>query len=918
MSDIVFKLVSDASGFTGGFAAADAAVTKLNKGIADAEQASKEAADVAVNGGKKQGDEIDKVTKKTLSLKAQLKLLKVDLANATDPEDIERLARAAGALEDQIGDAADAARVFATDSPFEAVGNAIGSVGSKLRNLDFKGAADQSKLLLAASKQITFKESLSGMKDLGTTLLNTGKALLMNPIFLVGAAVALIIANFDELKNSGGVIGGFFQGISGAVQGLTDGLAKLTDYIGLTDIAFQKLQQNRLEKLGVLLEDGTKKFDRYLSVQKAYGKETTDIEKKKQDFIIQNSFLQLATLEKLIKANGKATDEQKKQIKDLTNAANDAATQKLVIDAEAQKKAADDREKANEKIRQNQEAFRQALIDLEKRAQQKELEGLSGVARLDMQRKLANEEIKLLEDTLIKKSIAAGKGNKLGVEQEKQLANLKTAVIVEYNKGVLALAIAEANKEAEIQKNKAATELQFLELRNTITKNGVEKIKVAEGSSALEKEIFENEKNKSLLQLELKFQEDKLKLVIAQIQAEANAKKTALQGELIGLGTDSSPAAEARKKQIANEIQSIEQGAVLTSQAASSAFEKVKSDIDTQITGIDGVLKKLSGKIDWQTALGLSDEDVAAIKSNFPVLLSEAQKFMTAYLDFQDKSLEKEISANEKRQSLLDKDIEGLQTKLDAELAAQSEGLANRVESIKREMDEKKKAKEKELEDEKKLKVEQQKLAKERLQLQQIQQAASLTTAIANIFASTSTAGPIGVAIGYVTIAAMLASFAYSQGQASAAVNKDDNAFKDGVVDLQGPGTETSDSIPAKLSKRESVVTAKGTRKAKTLLKGLNADDNFLIEKGIAELLKNTGVSLSNIPIEIKEKKQSIREAEYQLNFSSNNKGVESKLDALTEQVKKTSSQETRTVLPDGRLMVKKGLNTTYIRQKNG
>jgi hypothetical protein len=35
---------------------------------------------------------------------------------------------------------------------------------------------------------------------------------------------------------------------------------------------------------------------------------------------------------------------------------------------------------------------------------------------------------------------------------------------------------------------------------------------------------------------------------------------------------------------------------------------------------------------------------------------------------------------------------------------------------------------------------------------------------------------------------------------------------KNGVVMLAGPGTETSDSIPARLSKFESVITAKGTK----------------------------------------------------------------------------------------------------------
>jgi hypothetical protein len=47
-------------------------------------------------------------------------------------------------------------------------------------------------------------------------------------------------------------------------------------------------------------------------------------------------------------------------------------------------------------------------------------------------------------------------------------------------------------------------------------------------------------------------------------------------------------------------------------------------------------------------------------------------------------------------------------------------------------------------------------------------------------------------------------------------------AFAEGVVDLQGKGTETSDSIFAKLSKGESVITAKGTRQDKGLFEAAN------------------------------------------------------------------------------------------------
>jgi hypothetical protein len=51
--------------------------------------------------------------------------------------------------------------------------------------------------------------------------------------------------------------------------------------------------------------------------------------------------------------------------------------------------------------------------------------------------------------------------------------------------------------------------------------------------------------------------------------------------------------------------------------------------------------------------------------------------------------------------------------------------------------------------------------------------------------------------------------------------------FAKGVVDLQGEGTATSDSIHAKLSKGESVITAKETSKHKGLLEAMN--------KGLAE-----------------------------------------------------------------------------------
>lgn len=46
-------------------------------------------------------------------------------------------------------------------------------------------------------------------------------------------------------------------------------------------------------------------------------------------------------------------------------------------------------------------------------------------------------------------------------------------------------------------------------------------------------------------------------------------------------------------------------------------------------------------------------------------------------------------------------------------------------------------------------------------------------------------------------------------------------AYKDGVIDLKGPGTTTSDSINADLSRGESVITAKATSNSKQLLESI-------------------------------------------------------------------------------------------------
>ena len=133
------------------------------------------------------------------SLKAQLRDLQAQLAN-TEPDSAKyrELAAAAGELKDRISDAAEAVGTQAGGA-FERVGGSLGLVTSRIANLDFTGAAEGAKQLAANIGQVKPGDIAKGISSIGSAFASVGKALLTNPIFLVGAAIAAAIVYADEL-----------------------------------------------------------------------------------------------------------------------------------------------------------------------------------------------------------------------------------------------------------------------------------------------------------------------------------------------------------------------------------------------------------------------------------------------------------------------------------------------------------------------------------------------------------------------------------------------------------------------------------------------------------------------------------------------------------------------------------------------
>jgi hypothetical protein len=180
-------------------------------------------------------------------IRSELKALKGELANATDPKQMAALAEEAGALSDQLKDANEQAAVFASGSRFEQTSNAFGLMQSQLMSMDFEGAATSAKLFAGNLGKIDSKTISSGLKGIGSTLgtvggafLKLGAQILINPIFLIAAAVVAIVAGLYMLADKLGWVTKFIDFLSAAFKPLIELIKMFMDALGLTAFAAEE------------------------------------------------------------------------------------------------------------------------------------------------------------------------------------------------------------------------------------------------------------------------------------------------------------------------------------------------------------------------------------------------------------------------------------------------------------------------------------------------------------------------------------------------------------------------------------------------------------------------------------------------------------------------------------------------------
>jgi hypothetical protein len=352
MADIIKNVTIKFGADTAGLAGADGLFDKVNKKVGETEGS-------------------------VVSLKSQLSKLKNELGNATDPKDVERLARAAGEVANKIQDAAKAAQIFATDSKFEQIGNSLKGIAGNLASLNFRQAADQSKLLLSSVKSLSFKDAISGLKDMGVTFLNIGKSLLVNPIFLVAAAVAAIGVAVFELKNKVPLLTKAFDFVSESVSKIKKFVTDITDALGFTTVASDKA------------------FDRLIQL----GKEVDEQRERRRKFLQEEKERQ----EKIAQEIKDREDKNRKEKEDSERAAYDAQLQKVKefkdkeakIKADADAKAQKDKEDAEKEAEKKKEELAKLKEEAYNAKREKDAEEFQAQLDKEIEDKKRQDELEI-------------------------------------------------------------------------------------------------------------------------------------------------------------------------------------------------------------------------------------------------------------------------------------------------------------------------------------------------------------------------------------------------------------------------------------------------------------------------------------------------------------------------------------------
>jgi hypothetical protein len=475
------------------------------------------------------------------ALKAELKDLKNQMADAANPEAFAALADKAGDVQKQISKVNNSINDFKKGSNLDQAKASFDAMGESIMKLDFTKAAKQSAnfkqtlgTLTPADLTKGFAGFITTLKNLGGAFIKLGVTILMNPIFLLVAVIVAVVAAVALVLKSFGLLDGVIKALMAPINALIAGFKSMTDWLGLTAFAAEdnaartlaaneKVKKSSEERTAIVTAD----LGREIAEAKAAGKDTTKLEEERSNVQIKEANNRKKTAIDAIegqKALGKNADKEKlEELRKQVIAENEIIKQgysdKRVAKNTADAKELEDANKAAEKAKAARDKFRAAdkasedqiaaarkiVTDSTKTAQQIELDDLAAAYK-----KKIDEAVKYKNDTTA--LVEAQKVQEAAINKKyTDAANAKTA---------------EDNK-----KRIAAEDAQFLEMqRLTLSDVEFKKLQATQAAEAKMDIFYKDAEMVKLLETELaaelvKIQDDANKQKTANLKAEADKQK---------------------------------------------------------------------------------------------------------------------------------------------------------------------------------------------------------------------------------------------------------------------------------------------------------------------------------------------------------------------------------------------------------
>ena len=649
------------------------------------------------------------------------------------------------------------------------VGNYAEGFKSALGDLNAFGVSANTVTKGLDAAKLGFQSAGGGVKGFSAALATTGLPL----IILAVQQLINVFENFQPVA----------EAVESAVQGLKDAFGALVGGGSMTQaikegqelLQVMRDLEDTEKAYGIANEKARNQIDKLIVQSKDKGK----TEKERIDLIDEANKVE----EKAFKESVSRNEILLKKQQEIFSSKNKISGEELdLITKGTSKEAIALRDKLEAGTRYNQKELEAIQDGLKKRA---ELEGAS----LVLQEKLQNRRNALLESISSEQEKANEKAKaqdeKRLEERKKHLDELKKAQEA-YNKNFEALT--EEFYSTEREKLEKSYEKKF----ESITGNSAKEV-------ALRTEI-ERQKLEALAKLE----EEQQKKLEAQRKKNADAEKAIeakkfndkieqnkrsldLELEAVDLSVGTEVEKANRKREI--QLRYLQEQLALTkeflkedTQANIDAITKIENAIAKARQG----LQKKDEKATFGSSLGLSKEDIGEVQQGLQTVQT-AVNAIGAVL-----SASTEVRLNE------------IEAEKNAEIqAVQESGLSK----------EKKEAQIRAIE--KKYALEKYEAEKKAFETNKALQIVNAVIAGALGVVSAFQLGPIAGAIAAIAIAATTAA---QIAVIASSKMPPPPKFAKGVIGLDGAGNGTSDSIDAKLSRGESVMTAKATERFAPML----------------------------------------------------------------------------------------------------